>query len=223
MTLMFLSDVRAICPESVMASGIFPEGLAGRLCHGTGEAVKERVGAYALLSFAMEKYFGAHLSELDIEVGTEGKPRLCGRSDLRFNLSHSGGFAALIITDEGREVGIDIEPPTDSVRRERLSSRMSDVLPDIKNIVETLDIVPVTLAMDSLGRCSESMYAAETRSADGERFETRWTLLEAVIKCDGRGFSAIKSSAELCRSMAVKTHVIQYKDGNLYMSVAIQK
>ena len=131
MTLIILSDVRAIAPELVIASGIFPEGLAGRICRGTGEAVKERVGAYALLSFAMEKYFGAHLFEIDIEVGGKGKPRLCGCDGLRFNLSHSGGFAALVITDEGCEVGIDIELPTDSARSERLASRMSDFLPTI--------------------------------------------------------------------------------------------
>ena len=226
MTLIFLSDVRAVAPESVIASGIFPEGLAGRICRGTGEAVKERVGAYALLSFAMEKYFGAHLSDTDIEIGKYGKPRLSdkhGSGRLNFNLSHGAGFAALVITDEGCEVGIDIEPPTDSARRERLESRMSDVLPTADKIERALDIAPLTVEMDTLGRCSESTTPTEIKTANGECFETRWTLLEALMKCDGRGFSAVKSSADLCRYMSVRSMKISYKDSTVYMSVAAQK
>ena len=222
MTLMFLADARAISLASVIESGFFSEDLADRLCRGNGKATKERVGAYALLSFAMEKYFGVRICDCSVNIGAEGKPCFAEREDLKFNLSHSGGFAALVINDEGREVGIDLEPPVDDARSDRLAVRMAEILPTENDVNEQLDIPIILVEMDATGGCREreKTYGA---TFNDMCFESRWTLLEAVMKCDGRGFSVVKNISELIRSMAVGSMKIDFDGAVIFLSAAVQK
>ena len=62
------------------------------------------LGAGILLQHALSQ---AGIGENTLSYGENGKPYLTGRSDLCFNLSHSGQIAACAVSD--RPVGIDIE------------------------------------------------------------------------------------------------------------------
>lgn len=62
------------------------------------------LGAGVLLGVAMSEL---GIADPIIEYKANGKPYIKNRSDIFFNLSHSGTYAAMTISD--REVGIDIE------------------------------------------------------------------------------------------------------------------
>lgn len=64
--------------------------------------------ARAWLRRILAGYLGRDPAGLRFGYGPDGKPHLAGSPSLRFNLSHSGGRAALAVAS-GREVGIDIE------------------------------------------------------------------------------------------------------------------
>ncbi len=65
-----------------------------------------------VLRALLARYLDRDPRELRFVVGPHGKPALYGgagsKTDLRFNLSHSGGLALVAVTT-GREVGVDIE------------------------------------------------------------------------------------------------------------------
>jgi 4'-phosphopantetheinyl transferase len=67
------------------------------------------VAARWALRGALARYLQRGLAEIELEVGTHGKPALAEPSQsLRFNLSHSGDRALIAIV-RGREVGIDVQ------------------------------------------------------------------------------------------------------------------
>ena len=98
----------------------------------------ERFAAYSLLFFAVNEFFGTRI--ISIIRDENGKPYMgeCMASDenckpyidkpmsknkkISFSISHSGGFAAVAISDEG-ECGIDIQLMPDAERRERIEKR----------------------------------------------------------------------------------------------------
>jgi phosphopantetheinyl transferase len=65
-----------------------------------------------VLRALLARYLDRDPRELRFVLGPHGKPALYGgagsKTDLRFNLSHSGGLA-LVAVSTGREVGVDIE------------------------------------------------------------------------------------------------------------------
>lgn len=62
------------------------------------------LGAGILLDSAMND---TGIADYEISEGSKGKPYVKGRDDVFFNISHSGEWAALAVSD--REVGIDIQ------------------------------------------------------------------------------------------------------------------
>jgi 4'-phosphopantetheinyl transferase len=97
-------------------------------------------------------------------AGSHGKPRLSGRSDLDFNLSHSGELA-LIAVARGRSVGVDVE----RVRRR------TDVL---------------AIARGSFSsRERQAIESPLTDAARREAFFECWTRKEAYLKGRGVGLA----------------------------------
>jgi 4'-phosphopantetheinyl transferase len=64
--------------------------------------------AHAGLRRILGRWIGALPASLAFEAGAGGKPRLAGRRGPHFNLSHSGGLAALGVS-AGIDLGLDIE------------------------------------------------------------------------------------------------------------------
>jgi phosphopantetheinyl transferase len=65
------------------------------------------LAAEALLRHALAELHGLPAAAIALETSPEGKPRLAGRPDIHFNLSHSGPWI-LCAVNEG-PVGIDVE------------------------------------------------------------------------------------------------------------------
>src|SRR5512132_1276653 len=72
------------------------------------------VTARGLLRTLLGERLGEDPSRIRFAYGERGKRRLGDDSDLRFNLSHSRGLAAIALC-EGREVGIDVEAERDGL------------------------------------------------------------------------------------------------------------
>ncbi len=60
-----------------------------------------------LLRKALQQEYGVSLDILTIKTGEYGKPYFEERPDIHFNISHSGEYVALVLSEN--EVGIDIQ------------------------------------------------------------------------------------------------------------------
>ncbi len=103
---------------------------------------------------------GVRPSALAFVTSVHGKPALAS-SDLTFNLSHSGGLAALGIA-QGRAIGVDIEevrPLKEDIAGRFFSARE----------VAALRALPAAEQLDAFYRC--------------------WTRKEAIVKAIGEGLS----------------------------------
>ncbi len=188
---------------------------------------KERVGARALLSFAIRSLTDLDPESLTVTRDQYGKPGLADAdgtpAPLFFNASHSGGLVALAFSDEG-DVGIDLEPETPPDRAERLSRRLSGSLPP-----EDFMILPLQHTVTQLTLSTEGEPDGASREITVSAppyplgFTPRWTAMEAVMKCDGRGFAAISDVAELYRTHDVSIVVFAVGGNRYYLSVATKK
>ena len=65
--------------------------------------------AHGVLRFLLARYLDAHPAMIEFGYGPKGKPEIAApRTDLRFNLSHSGEMAAYALTLDV-DIGVDIE------------------------------------------------------------------------------------------------------------------
>ena len=84
---------------------------------------KQFIAGRALVRRLLGRYLGRKPEDLRFDYGQDGKPALRDDdSDLRFNLSHSGGTALLAVT-RSRELGVDVERVRDDVDHLAVSER----------------------------------------------------------------------------------------------------
>lgn len=114
----------------------------------------------AMLRTILGSALGLSGAQVPIQVGASGKPEIRGCGGYSFNLSHSGDYAALAVT-QGMQVGIDIE-----VHRPNCDFRA----------IAAEYFCPAELA--NLEACSLHVEAM---------FLRYWTLKEAYLKAVGSG------------------------------------
>jgi 4'-phosphopantetheinyl transferase len=122
--------------------------------------------ARGTLRTILASYTGAHPRDLEFAYSPYGKPYLSGAHggrDLRFNLSHSHGFALYAVA-HGREVGVDIEYCRPRVAFAKIAERFFSPLE-----VENCRRLPERLRREAFFNC--------------------WTRKEAFIKAVGEGLS----------------------------------
>jgi 4'-phosphopantetheinyl transferase len=130
------------------------------------ERVRTRfVVGRGLLRTILGRYLAREPHRLRFAYGDRGKPALAPAesTDLRFNVSHSGG-AALFAVTRGREVGVDVEQLRPMPRAERIAERFFSA-PEIRAL------------------------AALPAARKAEGFFTCWTRKEAYIKARGDGLA----------------------------------
>jgi 4'-phosphopantetheinyl transferase len=124
------------------------------------------VAARAVLRIILASYLATEAKKIEFCYSKKEKPSLGPaheRSDLTFNVSHSGGIALFAFT-RGREIGVDVEQVRRDSDSEAIARRFFSV-----HEQEQLAALP-----------------AEER---GEAFFRCWTRKEAYIKATGDGLS----------------------------------
>lgn len=129
--------------------------------------------SHAMLRTALSRHAPTDPGEWVFEEAEGGKPRLAGPkgSDLEFSLSHTGEFAACVISNVG-PVGVDIE---------RLS-RGEAVL---------------EVAQDRFAPEERDALLGLPRAQRGPAAVWMWTAKEAILKATGRGLAAALDSVEV--------------------------
>lgn len=149
------TDIEAF-PAQVLSASERAAAARFRFPRDRARATSSRTG----LRWLLGGYLGLPPETLVFAVGAEGKPRLAGAGAVSFNLSHSGIYAAAVVSRD-REVGIDLER-----------------------------IRPDAVGRDIAARFFSSQERSWLDATPGmEAFFRLWTAKEAVLKAMGTGLS----------------------------------
>ena len=204
-----------------------------------GEELKANSYSARLLLLSMyEKLYSRPLPE--IQYTNAGKPYLFGDGEPHISLSHSDGYSAVCLCDES-PCGVDIEEPQDATRRARVGERyLSKVNYNLHypsseceislyefntgegvSMVSTAFFPVIKEGYDNIsGESSFSVFLSHYTV-----FESGWTLVEAALKCSGKGFRAFPVVSVLLErystlSLAARINTESCED-KLYLSLAI--
>lgn len=122
--------------------------------------------AHGLLRFSLSRYADVAPEDWRFALGDHGRPELAGAMaglDLRFNLSHTQGLAAVLV-NRSLDCGVDVEALGRQV--------------DVPN-----------LARHSFHPAEYADVMAQAPSERRARFFAYWTLKEAYIKARGMGLA----------------------------------
>ncbi len=82
--------------------------------------------SHGALRHVLARYIRTSPGDVEFLEGINGKPALVQRfTDVRFNLSHSGGLALLAVA-RSREVGVDLEQVNEDIRFEDIAAHYFD-------------------------------------------------------------------------------------------------
>lgn len=195
-----------------------PENLYKRVTETKNSELRlERALAYSLLNFVT--------AEEEVYFTEQGKPRL--KSGEKYtSISHTGGACAVIVSDDG-EVGIDIEAATEeAVTRSKKAmarffpfanlnpSKLSDLA------VDDVSIHYMSFKDDGITEDETSGYTVTEYS--GPLYF--WVSAEALLKADGRGFSAAGEVEKISyRAKKFYTTGIKLEESLLFLSLAVME
>lgn len=148
-----------------------------------------------------------------------GKPSF-GGSDVKISIAHNEDYAVVAYA-KGAEIGVDIEGEIDEKKAENLAVRfpVTSSLNVEKKENENGDeekIIFLHFKEDS------PFEPLNLPSADGS-FSAKWTAAEAIMKCDGRGFSALGDIQNLLENMNISAFTIRKNNKKSYISLAMKK
>lgn len=197
-------DADALCDDAAYAKARARVSPARRDKADAFRIAKDRrlsLGAGLLLCEAFDRL---GIEEPQLAFDENGKPYLPGREDVRFNLSHSGHYAALALSDE--PVGVDVEQVRSFsealVKRVFLPAETA-CAPAASGIACHSEPATDVCFFDSAksgagirslcaGRadCHDRFANWSRNDSDRDRFFTRlWTVKESMMKYFGTGLS----------------------------------
>lgn len=148
---------------------------------------------------------------------SNGKPSF-GESDVKLSIAHNEDYAIVAYTI-GREIGVDIEVEIDFKKVENLSGRFPQIfslnIENKENEEETQGKI-IFLEMKENGPFEPLNLTPSDNS-----FTAKWTAAEAIMKCDGRGFSALRDLQKLQEKMDVSAFSLTKEDKRIYISISI--
>jgi 4'-phosphopantetheinyl transferase len=144
----------------------------------------EYIAAHGMMRHLLAERLACVPPSLSFVFGPHGKPRLAEAGHIEFNLSHSGGYAALGIA-RGAAVGIDIEemrPITENIAARFFSPAE----------VRALDALPTSDRARGFFHC--------------------WTRKEAVIKMTGQGLARRLDSFDVSLGPDIAPVLLRFDD-----------
>ena len=225
-----IADYRRLLPEIIEEKegisspySLFPEKLRSYISSPKSPEVRQsRLGGYLLLFHTVRFLFGR--TDFKIEFTEAGKPYFDSSElkDLSFNISHSGGLCAVCICDEGKAVGVDIQEEIEKEKAERIKERFYEgEIP----MEESPDPVYLFGGFSSFGDCFFAEIPSEGIELcdPSESFLDRWSLCEAVMKCDGGGFASYGNIEKLLSKTKRQTIRLTYKGKKYSLSTVSEK
>ena len=172
--------------------------------------------AYSLLERLCNEKIGTY--QVKIEKDENEKPYFPEDIDgvkYYFSISHSNGYAAVLLTDLC-ECGVDIEPQMTKERAKRVNDRfLSD---DFEIDKYDGEIIPTLIGFNDDVSISFDLDSDET-----SKFATeKWTTLEALLKADGRGFTAFSQRHNIVKQMCTGALRLIDGDKNVYVALALK-
>ena len=157
------------------------------------------------------------VTPISFEKDSMGKPSF-GESDVKLSIAHNEDYVVVAYAI-GREIGIDIEREIDSKKAENLSGRFSQISSlDIENKEnEKWNVEKIIFLEMGEGGKFESM----NFELSDNSFSVKWTAAEAIMKCDGRGFSALSELQKIKKDMNVFTFLLRHENKKNYISLAV--
>ena len=146
-----------------------PEEEAAERRFRVEHARRQHLAARALVRTTLSRYAAVDPRRWRFRAGAQGRPEIAGPEGappLVFNLSHTRGLVACVVT-LGRAAGVDVERP---------DRRLSD---------------PLALARHGFAPAERAALGRLAGSARRELFYDLWTLKEAYVKARGAGFLAL--------------------------------
>ncbi len=155
-------------------------------------------------------FFTSESAPRSLKKGPHGKPCFDDKN-IKMNIAHNEDFV-LVAYDENAEIGVDIENEIPPEKAEKLAKRFEGIssLKTEKNekkitafeMIENGNFTPIKL------------------SAADESFTAKWTAAEAIMKCDGGGFSTLPKLENLAKCIKVCTYVFKPDEKKIYVTLA---
>ncbi len=225
-----IGDYKKLLPEIITEEGsgigspfsLFPEELKKYIKEPKNEESRlSRLGGYLLLFHTVRFLLGE--IEFDIAFNEHGKPYFESEKmkNITFNISHSDGLCAVAVCEDGCKVGVDIQGSVDKEKEERLSNRFFGGSFEEIGSLESLYIFG---GFSAYGDCMfAEIPSAALKSSDHDRsFVDRWSLCEALMKCDGRGFAAYTEIGKLSENASAASVNFSYKGREYSITTAVQ-
>ena len=172
---------------------------------------------------------------------TGRKPRfITDDGELYFNISHTDGMAVALISDEV-DVGVDIEPIIAPDRADRIEKRylqgfspeLSCFTPEIylydapSGQAERIELFSDSLkkykiSLERISNLQEEPHV-KTKTTDKTRcrkITSLWTMLEAALKCDSRGFFGYSDVDAVLKECEISSFYLSLNDKTYSLSVS---
>ena len=219
MRAVYLLDINACRIECEKIVEKLPEDLSQRVLNTANEQRrKERAFSYFLAHNLIKKSDPCD-ENVKLSFSESGKPYI-ENSGISISLAHSDFVAAVFISDENEDVGIDIEAVTEKSERVSEAFLKNRIIPfdiaDENNI--DIFIASVCDGMDVDALKEENIFLKKELSGTD-----KWTYCESVLKCDGIGVCGINNISDIIRSSSVRVLRVDINGKKYSLSVAIKK
>jgi phosphopantetheinyl transferase len=198
------------------------ESLSDYVSSSGKKNLEERLAAATLLYTAV--CYLKNRGELEnvgaLKKGEHGKPYLEG-GDAKISISHSDDGVALAVSKD-REIGVDMENEIDPERAKRLEKRFFREEKLSENALEN-DSPSEKISGENVKAYSlknGEFVSINLLPTDGS-FTSKWTVCEAIMKCDGRGFSALHDISTLAEKMEIISFIRESGGRKTYISIAL--